>query len=53
MARPMLAFRLCSTSPKEWFGQSVMDIHDGDLWRYSICKKISQEVLHLLEKGEL
>jgi hypothetical protein len=46
----MLAYRLIDTSPKEWFGRPLEEIHDGDLWRYWACKKAAQRVMNHLNQ---
>lgn len=46
--RPLLAARLLASSPQEWFGKSLREIHDADYARWLACRRAAQRVI----KGE-
>lgn len=45
-ARPMIAYRVLHSTPQEWFGRSLQEVEDADLWRWYACVEAAKKVIH-------
>lgn len=44
-ARPLLAARVQASTPQEWFGKTLREIHSADYARWLACKRAADRVL--------
>lgn len=44
--RPLRAAQLLASSPQEWFGKSLREVHPADYARFLACKRAAKRLLH-------
>lgn len=43
--RPLLAARVLASTPQEWMGRPLRELHDADMARWLACRRAASRVL--------
>lgn len=46
MSRPLRAAQLLASSPQEWFGRPLREVHPADHARFLAAKRAAKRLLH-------
>lgn len=49
--RPMLRVRVLRSTPEQWFGRPLREVHDADMWRWWACVQAAQKLEERLARG--
>jgi len=44
-SRPYLAYKVLKSTPQEWFGRPLREVHDADIARWIACERAAKTLL--------